>query len=700
MPAPVFSINTTGTDPKLTSKQVLETEVNRVASIIFDQANPEDATAAAASAATATTQAGIATTQAGISTAQAVASTLSATQAQLAALAAGAPMFLTVAAGIAGVADGAIFLVYFDSGVDVRTRNGAGSDLEGRLIDRPYETVALLLASTEASRGVGEIWNAQGFRYTEAAAAATDQHVTTAGGVKLYVMPTPAGHFNFLCMNPAADGVTDDYAKFMVLADLDLGGSGFYRQGASIYMPDGEYYFATPVEFKFPVHVFGSHSGLASGSDNGPKIIFPENSAGFTVNRYNTLNGGVQAVPTTAADGAILEGLRITTFNNVAGADKTKHGVWMRARAAVRNCTINGFSGHNVMVKASAGSADTSLEGNANSWIVETLRTTNAGLDGLYVQGADGNAGTATGVDATNNGRWGIWDNSFLGNTYVGCHTAGNGVATRGVNGTKSSFVTYEGNRYATNPNATEAQYVATTPGTNEAVWVFAGAGGTHGTIPLWETGKTAGEYIAGGSYRSSGNNARNVFLGCYAESGSGGTAYEGPCLVLGGAQVSSIIGSTVKGTDGGRLTAERFNYNSADESATFGGPDAILTFKADVDSGNWRFFHVAGDFEMRHNFSLSRVAWRMSGELTTDKMGCASAKPYLFNAPVLALGDGLSQRREFIVTAVPTSDEYARGDILWDRNPAAAGKSGWRCTTTGVAGSTAVFKLFGAIDA
>jgi hypothetical protein len=32
--------------------------------------------------------------------------------------------------------------------------------------------------------------------------------------------------------------------------------------------------------------------------------------------------------------------------------------------------------------------------------------------------------------------------------------------------------------------------------------------------------------------------------------------------------------------------------------------------------------------------------------------------------------------------------------------NPAPGGKAGWICTTAGTAGSTAVFKAFGAIDA
>ena len=128
----------------------------------------------------------VAATNAGEAVDSANSADTSATQAQLAALAAGAPLFLTEGEGIAGVADGEMFLVYSDHGIDVYTRNGAAADYEGSLIDRPYKTVTDLIASTESSRGVGTIWEAGGFRYEEAGAGATDYHLLTDGGVKLY----------------------------------------------------------------------------------------------------------------------------------------------------------------------------------------------------------------------------------------------------------------------------------------------------------------------------------------------------------------------------------------------------------------------------------------------------------------------------------------------------------------------------------
>jgi hypothetical protein len=67
-----------------------------------------------------------------------------------------------------------------------------------------------------------------------------------------------------------------------------------------------------------------------------------------------------------------------------------------------------------------------SESGNANRWKLVNCRFNNNGY-GLLVVGSDVNAGYAIGVNASENGLYGIWDNSFLGNTYLNLHTATNG---------------------------------------------------------------------------------------------------------------------------------------------------------------------------------------------------------------------------------------------------------------------------------
>ena len=72
-----------------------------------------------------------------------------------------------------------------------------------------YDTVALLLASTEASRGTGAIWEAGGFRYIEVASGGD---VTNSAGtpVQLDVLPNQDGSYSLLAFGAAGDGTTDD----------------------------------------------------------------------------------------------------------------------------------------------------------------------------------------------------------------------------------------------------------------------------------------------------------------------------------------------------------------------------------------------------------------------------------------------------------------------------------------------------------
>ncbi len=76
------------------------------------------------------------------------------------------------------------------------------------------EVADMLNDPTHLPKGVGQVWEAGGFRYEEAESNATDHHVTTAGGVKLYVLPGADGAVNVLAFGAKGDGVTDDTSYF------------------------------------------------------------------------------------------------------------------------------------------------------------------------------------------------------------------------------------------------------------------------------------------------------------------------------------------------------------------------------------------------------------------------------------------------------------------------------------------------------
>src|SRR5439155_24019715 len=56
-------------------------------------------------------------------------------------------------------------------------------------------------------------------------------------------------------------------------------------------------------------------------------------------------------------------------------------------------------------------------------WRLDDSDVFNCVGDGIYVRGGDRNAGGGTRVSATTCRGWGIHDNSFLGNTWIACHT-------------------------------------------------------------------------------------------------------------------------------------------------------------------------------------------------------------------------------------------------------------------------------------
>lgn len=143
MPAPIFSLATTGTDPKATTSQILEDEVNRVVGITFDQANPEDRDAAAASALSASNDADSAFDSK-------TAAQTAASDALTAAQAAGADIYADTAAGLAGTVSGDVFLVPF-SGAFIIYENDGGAAVEvGRT--RPNAMTGAVSVATGGSR--------------------------------------------------------------------------------------------------------------------------------------------------------------------------------------------------------------------------------------------------------------------------------------------------------------------------------------------------------------------------------------------------------------------------------------------------------------------------------------------------------------------------------------------------------------------
>lgn len=104
-------------------------------------------------------------------------------------------------------------------------------------------------------------------------------------------------------------------------------------------------------------------------------------------------------------------------------------------RVAIDNQGLNYFTPPMVAIIGGGGTGARAMamrwaneNGNANRWKIRDSRIDNNQGYGAYITGSDVNAGGAYGSDFTANGQYGLIDNSFLGNLYIGLHSNGNGL--------------------------------------------------------------------------------------------------------------------------------------------------------------------------------------------------------------------------------------------------------------------------------
>ncbi len=337
----------------------------------------------------------------------------------------------------------------------------------------------------------------------------------------------------------AADGAGNVAAFEDFIGYLqDAAASGSVK-GPSLVFPimggSGHYHFNSHLNVKAVVHITGPGGWHWAARDAGPVLEFPADSHGLIIHRHNTIDD-TTGTSGYSADGSIIENLGIVGGGAGMAAG---HGVWVRAFCALRHLYVRAFAedGYHVVGDIGAGGA---VEGNPSTTKIENCTADRNGRNGFYIDSLDANICTLTGCEARQNGRWGFFDSSFLGNTHIGHHETANGLADSGANGgTVTSLVHYNvggaDKHFFANVGATEAQLVATEPGTDESVWTYKTEASATGGAPTWQSGQPEGTYVHGGSYRTDNANARNVFVGCYEEGNSAPPQFESPTTVIGG---------------------------------------------------------------------------------------------------------------------------------------------------------------------
>ena len=508
----------------------------------------------------------------------------------------------------------------------------------------------------------------EGFSYDVLASGATAWDIQP-GAVKLNLLPGDDGFFNFRGMLPAANGTTDDYPLLEKLLAKGDAPAGSTRQGPSIFFPPGNYRMNSTIELKATTNFKGA-VGYSAG--NFAVLVFAENTTGIVINRADTLNGGVVST-TTGADATTIDGVAITSLG---GTDATKCGIWARARFSLRSCAVTNFPGHGIQVIATCGGTGAE-RGNANVFLIENVLSKKNGRNGLFVDGDCANGGVIINLDTDQNGRHGIQDTSFLGNTYIACHSATNGKPGSGYNAAgQSNGVSFDGKYWLAHWNATDAQLVATQPGTNANVWIDTGlTGAPNSDNPLWTAGRPEGTFFAAYAYLTNNVNASNVFLGCYNEL-DGWCAFIGPTVVLGGTMVNTIQGSRLAANGQGQYFINSMGFGQAGWGVTMTDGTGAMTISNPTTSLPWRLQQQGTNLVMRNGNLGSRDAFFLLGD--------GSNTPYKFGVADWVING----YREGVRTAAPTTEFWPTGSYIRNGNVASGQPRGWRCTVGGTPGT------------
>jgi hypothetical protein len=221
--------------------------------------------------------------------------------------------------------------------------------------------------------------------------------------------------------------------------------NGFYKSGPKIVLPAGKtgYMGTTTLDLTHTVILEGEscgHYGVAYSS----ALRFAAATTGIRIQSEKTSGAStVDGATHFSGAGSIIRGIAL--YGGFVATEGEYHGIHAKQRFTLEDFLIYGFPGDGVHVDCTSGSGGAD-EGNANLFRLKNGAVV-ACRDSVIAHGADANAGSVENVDATGNRAWGFNERSFLGNTYIACHTSGNGAWA-----TKPSWVSQGGQRYTVIP--------------------------------------------------------------------------------------------------------------------------------------------------------------------------------------------------------------------------------------------------------
>ena len=457
---------------------------------------------------------------------------------------------------------------------------------------------------------------------------------------------------------------TDDFPRWLVARDFlhhyakTLQGNPYYKSVPALTFDRAAYYFSDAIDLTDGSYRISGHGGRETGATT---IYFAAGKCGFILQSWDStgVNGTKPNTP-SGANETLISDIAVISKGGSVGAEQ--HGFLVKCHSSLVRCVARNFGGHGFYIRA-----DINAAGNANQWRMEDCTGADNGGCGLCIDGGDVNGGTNYSFNGSNNGLWGIWDSSFLGNEHSGYHLDGNGTTVSGPTWAtvrRGTLVSYNGQLYRVRPGQQVAAST-TVPGTNSNIWYPNGSGGPTVIQPTWVSGMS---FVSGGAIYCDDPNCKSVFAHGYMESNQApGWLDAGRAMAIGGFQGFSF-GAQVNAHDHRMWTPQ------IGTTLNNGGGVEIKPSEIEFPGGNL-LRAVGGRLEMRSPLDSS---------VSMIRLTAGEQHPYALVFPNGTV-NGSNFRKS--AAAMPSSGAYTRGAFIENEQPSvSSGKVllGWVRLTTG----------------
>ncbi|MEO2054688.1 MAG: hypothetical protein ABGX83_05255 [Nitrospira sp.] len=402
---------------------------------------------------------------------------------------------------------------------------------------------------------------------------------------------------------------------------------GSTSRGGRVKLSNGSYFLNGTLHIRQSIILAGNGyynvSDFFAGTGPSTLLVAPDNTTGIRV------HSSLEAGETTTAGHVELKNFSIHAQTSTGTSG---NGIHSSSVIKISRVGIRDFGGIGLEMNASVSGGT----GNANVSYIEEVTAAFNGGDGFHAIGNDANVITFVNIDAHNNGGIGIHDESFLGNIYIGPHTASNvGVPY------KTTLATAE--------------------------HIFIGAYSEAGLSELVSPTVVIGGNLSNSSRLSSTSTA----------------------LVISGAGIMPRGDLEFQKTTGTPSIYNRMGTQTGDTTLSFSEMGTI----SPVDFMNWEYDTGNETYMFKHNNSTSQIYFELPSNST-------SPAPRVFAPLLregFYLGSSFAAVDQTYYTsgsAAPVSGTWAVGDVVFNSLPATLESIGWVNTVAGTPGTWVEFGL------